>query len=95
MELWQWTEAEGATMIADLNEGSSGSEPHAFIDINDEWTYFSARTEQHGVELWLTNGTTSELLMDIWKGTVGSNPNDFAVLDNRVCFSAQDGVHGR
>ena len=72
-----------------------GSDPHAMISFNDEWLYFSARTQRFGVELWRTNGTTTEMLRDTWPGSFGSTPNDYAVLGDRICHSAADEMHGR
>jgi len=95
LELWDWTDADGVGLVADIDEGPEGSDPHAMIVFDDEWAYFTARTAQYGFELWRTNGTTTEMLLDIWPGSNGGTPNDYAVLDDQVCFSAADGIHGR
>ena len=95
LELWQWSEANGAQQVTDISEGVTGSDPHAFIQYDDVWTYFTARTERYGFETWRTDGSTTEMLLDAWPGSNGSTPNDYGLIGNQVCFSAQDGIHGR
>ncbi|MEI7604974.1 MAG: ELWxxDGT repeat protein [Chloroflexota bacterium] len=62
------------------------------------FVYFAANTDAHGLELWRSNGTTTELVKDINGENAGmdsSSPSRFAILGNWLYFRADDGVHGR
>ena len=63
-----------------------------------EVVYFVARDEEHGYELWRTDGTTegTTLVKDIWPGRDGhSAPHGMTSIHGRFVFVADDGVHGR
>lgn len=68
--------------------------------------YFTANDLVHGVELWRSDGTEAGtyLLRDINtlpltaapdSPTMDSSPANLVVLDRRLYFTADDGVHGR
>ncbi len=52
-----------------------------------------------GAELWRTDGSSTELVKDIYPNPPGSfpgsNPGAFVATSDRVYFLADDGVHGR
>ena len=54
------------------------------------------RTEYLGNELWRSNGNTSgtTLVLDINPGSASSNPTALTSIDNRLYFSADNGIHG-
>ncbi len=59
--------------------------------------YFPATTDEHGEELWRTDGIpggTTELVKDIWPGVDSSDIQDMWVVGTTLFFSANDGVHG-
>ncbi|SMF78410.1 ELWxxDGT repeat-containing protein [Azospirillum oryzae] len=56
---------------------------------------FIAHDEQHGDELWGSDGTRAFLLRDIAAGPAGSEIIGPVSAGGRVFFSADDGVHGR
>lgn len=60
-------------------------------------SYFFARTQAEGDELWVSDGTPlgTQLLKDIRPGQASAYPRSFVELDGRVYFAANDGVHGR
>jgi len=95
LELWRWSDSTGVQMVADIDEGSMGSDPHALISYDEEWVYFAARTQRYGVELWRSNGNVTEMLRDTWPSSFGSTPNDFVVFGDKLCYSAADEPHGR
>jgi ELWxxDGT repeat protein len=59
------------------------------------YLYFQATDATNGMELWRTNGTSTELVRDIRVGSNDSSPSQFAKLDNYLYFLADDGVNGR
>ena len=71
--------------------------------IGDGRVLFRARDIDHGIEMWVTDGTSegTTLLNDIYPGPSSSmhpSPSnwDMAQLpDGRVLFTANDGVHGQ
>jgi ELWxxDGT repeat protein len=62
-------------------------------------TFFSAAEidDQHGFELWKTNGTSAgtSLVRDIFPGSTTSNLGNLTVVGNTVFFSATDGTNGK
>ena len=102
---------EGTQLLVDINpnvfdryDGSSipeGSYPSNFFEFNDK-LYFSARTEENGSELFVSDGTAegTQLLVDLRPGssnygyTYGSNPSDFFEFNDRLYFSANNGETG-
>lgn len=58
--------------------------------------YFTAYTNEYGVELWRSDGTASgtTLIKDINAGSKDSSPQRLTVLNNIVYFTADDGMHG-
>ena len=58
------------------------------------YLYFAARDGVIGVELWRTNGTTTELVKEILSGSNSSYPDHFTALGNYLYFTADDGTHG-
>lgn len=60
---------------------------------------FSAETYTSGTgkELFISDGTPkgTKLLKDIYPGTYGSQPSDFARLGNKIYFAAEDPKYGR
>jgi ELWxxDGT repeat protein len=60
------------------------------------WLYVKSN-ENTGPELWVTDGTAegTGLLIDLWPGPQGSNPQVVWVMDDgRAMFTANDGVNG-
>lgn len=59
--------------------------------------YFSALGDEHGFEIWSTDGTSEGTgrVADIWPGRAGSDPQALASTSRGLLFSADDGRHGR
>jgi ELWxxDGT repeat protein len=81
------------------------SNPDILTEFNNK-LYFAARNEENGFEIWVSDGTTNgtQLLKDINPGSEdnngnnypdASNPSDFTELNNKLYFTADDGVNGR
>ena len=93
-EPWVHDPATGQTrMIADIYDGFSGSggitRKTPFIAYQGK-TYFSANNSLDGFELYEYNPLTAELrrITDLVSGTGGSEPDFFAVYDDKLFFGA-------
>ncbi|HEX8440519.1 ELWxxDGT repeat protein [Archangium sp.] len=80
-----------------------GRYPHDLTAFNGK-LYFSAGRarsdspgDPRGEELWVSDGTESgtKRLMDINPGAADSSPAGLRVMNGRLFFAADDGVHGR
>jgi ELWxxDGT repeat protein len=100
-ELWAHETANGLTwQVADINSGSSGSNPgyYAGLTVMGTRLYFDAKDGSSGHELWVhetTNGLTWQVA-DINSGS-GSYPGVYAgvtVMGTRLYFDADDGSSG-
>ena len=60
------------------------------------WVFFSATDANHGQELWVTDGTPegTHICVDIQTGIESSSPTSFFVLNGKMLFIADDGMHG-
>ncbi|MBD2701869.1 hypothetical protein IC229_14560 [Spirosoma sp. BT702] len=89
-ELWRSDgTSTGTYLLKDINPGPTGSGksdyktgPADFKTVNGI-TYFFAKDDSHGVELWKTDGSTSgtQLVQDLNPGTA-SQPNSGTPFDN-------------
>jgi ELWxxDGT repeat protein len=93
--------AQPAFQVADLRTQLSSSSqqqwpyPAEFIQLGNQ-VIFTATDGIHGLELWITDGTTAgtHLVADICPGVCGSSPFEFVPLGSRILFRAGDGAHG-
>lgn len=81
-------------LIKDLQGMGGGSDPGEFTVAGNQ-LFFSATDNEHGNELWVTDGTEAgtKLVSDIFPGSTGSNPHDLAAFDGRLVYGA-DGLFG-
>lgn len=84
-----------ASIVKDIRNGSSGSEPK-FLTVYNNAIYFSAIDGVHGRELWKSDGTEAGTVMvkDIRSGSNGSDPEWMCVSNGVLYFTANDGVNG-
>jgi ELWxxDGT repeat protein len=95
-ELWKSDGTAGGTaMIADLEPGAGGSQPHSFARLGSQ-ILFGAYQATTGNELWTTDGTAANtaLVKDIYPGTGNANPQELTPLGGRLYFAANDGATG-
>ena len=102
-ELWKTNGTEVSTvLVKDINPGSSNNSPFSsnplgFTLFNDE-LYFRASDEDHGAELWKTDGTEdgTVLVKDIdprendYGVPLSGYPSGFTVMGDSLYFSAYD-----
>lgn len=64
-------------------------------ELNNKF-YFNGFEPAMGNELYVTNGTVSgtKLVKDIYTGSLGSSPSNFATVGGTIYFTATDATHG-
>ncbi len=74
-------------ILADLNDSVLSSNPTAAVKIQNT-VYFSATSEEHGAELWSTDGTTvgSNMVADLVSGPMSGKPRNLTALGNQLIF---------
>lgn len=66
-----------------------------FLGVAGALAYFSAEDDEHGRELWATDGERTWLVRDISAGRSSSDPRTATAIGDRLVFAADDGVFGR
>jgi ELWxxDGT repeat protein len=89
MELWSLNETDGLEIVSDITPGINSSSPQQLRAIGD-WLYFTANAGAVGYELWRSNGTTTEMVIDILPGSDGAYPFGFVEHDGVIFFSASN-----
>jgi ELWxxDGT repeat protein len=66
------------------------------ITPTDNFFFFTLNDDEHGLELWRSDGTTvgTEMIKDIYPGKFSSAPSHFQLIDRLLFFVADDGIHG-
>lgn len=106
-EVWKSTGPGNATLLKDVrttsdgNGGTLGSDPTDLRNANGK-LFFIADDGTNGRELWVSNGSTGGTTLVSTSGRTGlvTGPGDagiqnLTVVGDVVCFTADDGVHGR
>ncbi len=82
------------TLLKDINAPAFfNSYPEGGAVLSDKY-YFSAVDQDHGRELWRTDGTPqgTELVADINPGSASSGPDNFAAFLGKLYFAADGGA---
>lgn len=103
-ELWRSDgTVAGTKMVQDILTGSASSHATPLASVNDRMLLRVANfpTDDYSIEglddeLWVTDGspTGAELLLDINRTPLSSEPSQFAAFENRIFFAANDGSVG-
>lgn len=82
-------------LLKDIFAGSGDSSPRNLTDVNGT-LFFTARTANHGIELWKSNGTPAStvLVKDIHTGTANANPAHLTNVNGTLFFAATDAANG-
>jgi trimeric autotransporter adhesin len=90
----------GTSKTKDINQlingtPNTGSTSFGTVIFNGAY-YFGAGDEDHGMELWKSDGTTAGTVMvkDIWPGIGASVPSNLTVFNGVLYFVANDGNSG-
>lgn len=85
----------GTVAVQGPNPASPINNPHELTNFNGK-LYF-AGTTLAGTELYTSNGTASgtKIVKDIRLGQASSSPSALTVINDRLSFSADDGINGR
>jgi ELWxxDGT repeat protein len=100
-ELWKSDGTpEGTVLVKDINPGANSSNPQDLVNF-EGMLYFGAYDPVYGTELWKSDGTNlgTVLVEDINPGIESSRSSSFlgysfSQANNKLFFSADDGVHG-
>jgi ELWxxDGT repeat protein len=86
----------GTHILKDINNGSGGSNPGNFVNLNNQYVFFGANSNVYGRELWRTDGTDTGTVMiaDINPGLADAGIFNIAIFNNQLYFGADDGIHG-
>ncbi|MBI9062029.1 MAG: T9SS type A sorting domain-containing protein [Marinilabiliaceae bacterium] len=99
-ELWKTNgTTAGTVLVKDINiysgDKTYSSTPLDLTVFGDK-LFFNARTESHGAELWVTDGTAdgTTLYNDLYPGSNGGNPRGMTVYNNRLFFNGKASYWG-
>ena len=96
--------SEGPHLVKDLRPGSGTAGIQTLVSVGDRVFFTADDFAVLGRELYVSDGTSNgtHLVKDVWPGPRGSlvvdsgggNPNSLTALDDRLFFTARDGVNG-
>ena len=92
---WELFGTDGVNLeLLDINEGAESSDPDQFTELNGT-VYFTAFTDETGMELWSLNETDGlELVSDITPGINSSSPTQLRAIGDWLYFTANAGAVG-
>src|SRR3954447_14710878 len=83
-------------LLKNVNPGTLGSSPGQITAVGDT-IFFAARDNDHGRELWKSDGTAAgtALVKDVRAGAGGSYPEYLTEFQGKLYFVANNGTNGR
>jgi ELWxxDGT repeat protein len=97
-ELWRMNAMGVLQRLTDSLPGPHSGMPRGLLALEPEGVVlFTARSPEHGEELWLSDGTEkgTRLLVDLVPSFLSGEPAELARVDNHVYFSGRHPEHGR
>jgi ELWxxDGT repeat protein len=91
-ELWK-TDGTTVSMVADINPGSTGSNPQ-YLTAANGLVFFQANDGAHGLELWQSDGTNTSMVADTNPGPASSTPILLTAVNNTLFFEAYSPTYG-
>lgn len=96
-ELHCWTGS--ALRSLDLGPGAADSDPAELVPVGERVWFratVAAQNGRGGPELWVSDGTAAGTfpLVELRPGPQGGTPQGLRLVDGRLWFAADDGVHG-
>ncbi|TWT55099.1 hypothetical protein Pla22_27530 [Rubripirellula amarantea] len=89
-ELWKSDgTAAGTVFVQDINLGISGSYIRNMTAVGNR-VYFTARDSSNITQLWTSDGTTTEKVLDVATSTTLDQPAALLSYDNRLFFTDAD-----
>jgi ELWxxDGT repeat protein len=93
-ELWKSNgNSAGTVNVMNINENGVSLNGNEAIVMNNT-LFFQANTTDYGTELWMTDGTSLEMVKDIREGSRGAVPKALTNVNGILYFAADDGVNG-
>jgi ELWxxDGT repeat protein len=87
-----WTDGDQAPVLTkDIDNRAGTSSSPAWLTGFGGYVYFTASNQDHGEELWRTNGSVTDRVSDLLVGPDSSSPSYLTVVGNRLFFSADNG----
>lgn len=93
LQLYAYNPANNATDLVYTINPSGGAYPYDGIEYNGLF-YFIAHDFTNGAELWATDGTTTQMVMDLYPGEEGSIPTYLTVFNGKLYMCADNGTSG-
>ena len=92
---WELFGTDGVDVeVIDINVGVDNSDPGQFTEVNGT-VYFTAFTDETGIELWSLNETDGlEIVSDITPGVNSSSPQQLRAIGDWLYFTANAGAVG-
>lgn len=94
------TKAQNVHLVQDLNTDgaeNSGANPYNYTYFNEKFYFVPYESAmEYGTELWVYDFVNQpQLAFDIYPGTGSGNVSELKVMNNKLYFSADDGIHGK
>lgn len=89
------TTSNTATLVHTINQSGSAGIIGGDAIVYAGKLYFTANDGINGRELWVHDGTNTNMVADLYPGSMGSDPIHFCINGGSLYFSANDGTHGQ
>lgn len=100
-ELWKTDGTEAGTLLVkDINPGTNGSLPNSsspsYLTVFDNKVFFSAKNNDTGTQLWVSDGTEEGTVLFYGKKDMGTwNPRNLLNFNSRFYFTINTSIYGQ